>query len=129
MVRLACATDLRFVASDAERGSEKSYSIHTIKRLRNDRDHLYFLIGADAFEEISTWYRWREVIALVEFIVVTRPGHGYRVPDGATVHALDGLELPVSSSDIRKALAGGERPSELPDAVYAYIRQHGLYQM
>jgi len=35
--------------------------------------------------------------------------------------------LPVSSSEIRQALARGEAPPELPPAVAEYIRQHGLY--
>jgi nicotinic acid mononucleotide adenylyltransferase len=39
--------------------------------------HLAFLIGADAFAEIRTWYRWQDVVRLVEFIVVTRPGSDY----------------------------------------------------
>jgi nicotinate-nucleotide adenylyltransferase len=63
----------------------------------------------------------------VEFIVVTRPGHDYAVPEGARVHRLDTLALPVSSSDIRRELAAGKRPPELPQAVFDYIRQRGLY--
>ena len=69
-------------------GSEKSYSIHTIDRLRRQlapEDRLFFIIGADAFAEIESWYRWQDVVKAVEFIVVTRPGHDYRVPPGATV--------------------------------------------
>jgi nicotinic acid mononucleotide adenylyltransferase len=41
---------------------------------------------------------------------------------------LETLELPVSSSEIRDALARGETPSELPGAVADYIRANGLYQ-
>lgn len=130
MVKLACAFDGRFEASDLESGGEKSYSIRTIEKLRADLgpdDRLFFIIGADAFDEIETWYRWRDVVPLVEFIVVTRPGHTYNAPAGAIVHSLDGLELPVSSSAIRVALAQGRRPDDLPDEVNDYIRQHGLY--
>jgi nicotinate-nucleotide adenylyltransferase len=130
MVELACAADSRFEASRLEASAEKSYSIITIERLRarlNPADTLFFIIGADAFAEIATWYRWKDVLRAVEFIVVTRPGHVYSVPDGARVHRLDTLALPVSSSDIRRALAAGERPPELPEPVFRYIRDHGLY--
>jgi len=63
----------------------------------------------------------------VEFIVVTRPGHDYESPPGARVHRLETVALPVSSSEIRAALARGETPAELPQAVLDYIRANGLY--
>ena len=88
---------------------------------------MFFIIGADAFAEIRSWYRWEDVIASVEFIVVARPGHLYVPPPGARVHRLETVALPVSSSEIRKALARGDNPPELPDAVTAYIRDHHLY--
>jgi nicotinate-nucleotide adenylyltransferase len=67
------------------------------------------------------------VVESVEFIVVTRPGHAYVTPAGATVHRLETVALPVSSSEIRQALARGETPAELPPAVAQYIRSHRLY--
>jgi len=88
---------------------------------------LFFIIGSDAFAEIQTWHRWEDVIRAVEFIVVARPGHEIAVPPGARVHRLASMELPVSSSDIRDALARGESPPELPPAIADYIRDHRLY--
>ena len=88
---------------------------------------VYFLIGADAFAEIQTWFRWQDVVREVEFIVVTRPGHQYLSPPGARVHRLETVALPVSSSEIRAALARGETPAELPQPVLEYIRANGLY--
>jgi nicotinate-nucleotide adenylyltransferase len=131
MVQLACAADPRFEASRLESGSEKSYSILTIERLRSQLrpdDRLLFIIGADAFAEITSWRRWTDVVRAVEFIVVTRPGHVYSVPEGARVHRLDTLALPISSSDIRRELAAGNRPPELPETVLEYIRERGLYR-
>lgn len=136
MVELACAADPRFVASRLEEGAGKSYSIDTIERVRignaavqsADADSaLFFIIGSDAFSEIQTWRRWQDVIRAVEFIVVARPGHEIAGPPGALVHRLDSAELPVSSSDIRDALARGESPPELPPAIADYIRDHRLY--
>jgi len=86
-----------------------------------------FLVGADAFAEIRTWHRWTDVVAQVEFIVVTRPGHNYESPPGARVRRLDTVALPVSSSEIRHTLARGGTPAELPARVVDYIRANGLY--
>jgi nicotinate-nucleotide adenylyltransferase len=88
---------------------------------------VFFVIGADAFAEIQTWFRWQDVVREVEFIVVTRPGHHYESPPGARVHRLETVALPVSSSEIRAALARGETPAELPTSVLDYIRANGLY--
>ncbi len=130
MVELACAGDSRFVASRLEEGPQKSYSIETIHRVKAQADvfeEIYFVIGVDAFAEIQTWHRWKEVVQAVEFIVVARPGHFYTFPPGARVHRLETVALPVSSSEIRQALARGEMPAELPPAVGDYIRAHRLY--
>jgi nicotinate-nucleotide adenylyltransferase len=127
MVELACEEDPRFVASRIEEGAEKSYSIHTIERVKAGGDEVYFIIGSDAFSEIATWYRWKDVLRAVKFIVVSRPGHAIHPPPGARVHHLETVELPVSSSEIRRALARGEAPSAVPDRVMEYIRANGLY--
>jgi nicotinate-nucleotide adenylyltransferase len=128
MVELACAADPRFVASRLEEGNEKSYSMHTIERVKaQESGALYFIIGSDAFADIETWYRWQDVVAAVEFVVVTRPGHKIEPPRGAIVHRLDDVALPVSSSEIRRELARGDAPLELPAAVAEYIRAHDLY--
>ena len=131
MVRLACADEPRFQPSRLEEDKRKSYSIFTIERVRallSPSDKLFFIIGADAFAEIRTWFRWQDVIAAVEFVVVTRPGHDYQVPAGAKVSRLETLALPVSSSEIRRKLAAGEAAGELPESVARYILERGLYR-
>ncbi|MGH9613784.1 MAG: nicotinate-nucleotide adenylyltransferase [Bryobacteraceae bacterium] len=127
MVEIACRADARLIASRLEAGEEKSYTVNTLEKIRAEDQDLYFIIGADAFAEITSWYRWRDAMALTQFVVVTRPGHEYDTPEGARVHRLDTLALPVSSSGIREKLAAGKVPRELPAAVMDYIREHGLY--
>jgi nicotinate-nucleotide adenylyltransferase len=130
MVELACEGVRGLEPSLLEQGEERSYSIRTIEKVLSTapvRDELYFLIGSDAFAEIRTWHRWRDVVKLVEFVVVTRPGSRYDAPEGARVQALAEVQMPVSSSDIRAALARGEHPPELPIRVYEYIKANGLY--
>jgi len=131
MVELACRAEPAFDASRIEAGDTVSYSISTVEKVRatlGPQDELYFLIGADAFAEIRTWFRWQDVICLVEFIVVTRPGHSYQAPSSARVHSLESVALPVSSSDLRARLAAGESPPEIHPEVLAYIRERGLYR-
>ena len=134
MVELACAADPRFAVSRVEAPSERdetrSYSIFAIEKLKaRGFDPLNFLIGADAFADIRTWFRWEDVVAAVEFIVVTRPGLNgkWNAPPGAVVHELSGLDLPVSSSDVRRQLMENVPRVPVPDAVLRYIREHGLY--
>lgn len=128
MVELACAGVPEFEVSRIERDANPSYSVLTIERLlAAGPGPLAFLIGADAFAEIRTWHRWQELIAMVEFIVVTRPHFDYSAPPGCFVHELAGLDLPVSSSEVRDRIIRGETDVPVPAAVLDYIREHGLY--
>ena len=130
MAELACAGDARFEVSRLEEGAQRSYSIDTIEKVRARMaagDELFFLIGADAFAEIRTWHRWRDVARAVCFLVASRPGHRYRVPALLRTERLDGVGLAVSSSAIRRALANGERPPEVPECVLEYICKNKLY--
>ena len=130
MVQIACASDPRFEASRLEQGVARSYTINTVRLVRDQldpQDEIFFLIGADAFDEIETWKDWRDLIKLIDFIVVARPGREYKIPAGARVHRMDNLSLPVSSSEIRGRLAAGEPTPELSPAVRQFIEERGLY--
>jgi nicotinate-nucleotide adenylyltransferase len=130
MAQLACAADPRFEVSRIEGSSALSYTILTIEKLTaRGIGPLSFLIGADAFKDIRSWYRWKDVVASVEFIVVTRPGAVWETPPGAVVHELAGLQLPESSSDIRTQLTRGDSAVPVPESVLRYIREHGLYAL
>ena len=137
MVELASKQDTRFVASRLEDPSGTSgphYSIDTFQRVRESSapgDRLFFVLGADAFAEIKLWYRWREVVGMVEFIVVSRAGETNsrpEVPEGARVHWLDGVDVPISSTELRELLKQGKPADDwLTPEVDAYIRRHRLY--
>lgn len=130
MAELACQDEPRFEVSRIEEGTARSYSIDTIERLRAGlaaEDELYFLIGADAFAEIRTWHRWRDVARSVRFLVASRPGHQYAAPAGVQIERFDTVQLLTSSSEVRRALAAGESP-EVPAAVMEYTKKHRLYR-
>lgn len=130
MVEIACAPYPRFEASRLEAGAGQSYTVDTLRRLRSriaPNDELFFLIGSDAFDELESWKDWQELVAMTEFIVVSRPGGEYHIPENARVHRLDGLALPVSSSTVREKIEAGEPTPELPAQVREFIEDRGLY--
>lgn len=135
MVEMACAefpgpNGVRFEASRLEEGTERSYSIDTIRKLQatlRDGDQLFFLIGADAFADLQTWHRWQDVVSSVRFIVAGRPGYSYDAPGDAKVERLDEMELMTSSSNLRHRLSAGNQLLDAPAGVIEYIHSHGLY--
>lgn len=139
MVRVACLEHPAFEPSRIEapgrdRGG-RSYTIHTIRSVAfhlTQHDRLFFLIGADAFSEVTTWYQWRQIVAKVEFIVVNRPGIDLdeaRVPPWARIHWLRSVNSPISSSEIRRRLTTGQSIRGMaPPAVARYITRYQLYR-
>jgi len=130
MAEIACRDLPDVEVSRLEEGTQSSYSIDTIEKVRariGADSELFFVIGADAFADIRTWRRWRDVAREVCFLVVSRPGMSYDLPAEVRIMRLDGLQLAISSSEIRRQLAAGRRPAEVPPAVVDYILAHGLY--
>ncbi len=82
MVHLAIAGCPFFEISEIEmRRSGKSYSIDTVRELRQQLTPLtdiYFLIGLDAFLDFHTWREPRELLKACRFVVVPRPGHSFQ---------------------------------------------------
>ncbi len=131
MVELACQGDMRFEASRLEENTVQSYSIDTIEKVQASMastGELFFIIGADAFAEIRTWLRWEDVVRAVTFIVVSRPGHSYDVPEGARVERLDTIDIPISSTAIRRAIAKEEYDLPLQKCILRYILTNNLYR-
>lgn len=131
MVEIACEPYPAFVPSRLEQGTARSYTVSTLERFRGQmgqHDEPYFLIGSDAFADLETWHRWRDVLKLTTFIVVSRPCETYHIPEGADVFRLDGLDLPVASTTIRARIGQGKETPELPDAVRSYIDEKRLYK-
>jgi nicotinate-nucleotide adenylyltransferase len=130
MAEIACHGLAHLEVSRLEEGTQWSYSIDTIEKVQARMaagGELFFVIGADAFADIRTWKRWQDVARAVCFLVVSRPGVRYEAPQEVRLERLDRLELAISSSEIRRELAAGRRPPEVPPAVLGYILEHGLY--
>lgn len=145
MVELACTEeprDPRFVVStiDAPRtDGTPNYTVDTLASLREQMPEatLYNLVGADSFLSLRHWRHPERLLALAEWIVVSRPG--YPLNDLSTlrlieaqrarVHLLETVHEDVSATALRQRLAAGENCSDLlSPAVAGYIRDHRLYR-
>jgi len=62
-----------------------SYTIDTVqhyRRVSSPDSQLFFILGIDAFLEIDTWKSYQDLLAMIPFVVITRPGTGCPAPSG-----------------------------------------------
>lgn len=76
MCKIACKEYPYFEVSDIEKNlSEPSYTIHTIKALKEKYDdEYYFIVGSDQAKKLHEWRDIEELSKLVTFVVVDRDG-------------------------------------------------------
>jgi len=156
MVKLATQRDARFDVDDRElRRSGETYTYDTLSEIRKERGQstpLVFLAGSDAFAKIDTWSRWTELFDLAHFAVAIRAGDEQWFSRGPgafpkeawpriTLNLRELLAAPagkimtfsmtplaISSTTVRTLAAEGASIRYLvPDAIWEYIRSHGLY--
>ncbi len=167
MVSLAVAGEKEFLPSLLEAPNLEapqrtpSYSIDTVRRVKKSlgkSDHLYFLIGMDAFKDIAKWHKAEELLAECDFIVAARPGFsladvasslpeklrppatvtklfrkekmtGPLVLPGATLHMIPETHENVSATQIRAAVGrGGALKRLVSEPVAEYIVKERLYR-
>jgi len=121
-----------------------SYTYDTLVQLRQTLSvgsQFFFILGADAFAEITTWSRYPAVLDLAHFVVVSRPGitldslrervpsaFGLRPSAKTRVILVEATTPDISSTDIRRRVRAGQSLSHLvPDSVAQYIGTHRLY--
>lgn len=106
----------------------KSYTIDTIDLLQQKypQHELYFIIGGDMAASLSNWHRINELMEMVHFVAVKRPG--YPVVADHPVIWVDSPELGISSSEIRDKIRTGCTVRYLvPQHTLDYIEQKRLY--
>jgi nicotinate-nucleotide adenylyltransferase len=156
MVDLAITGNDAFASSDIEiKRSGKSYTIDTIRELKGCYQDVefYFILGADAFLEINTWYKWTELFKECEFIVMNRPGAPRVSPakllpaevkdefkwrprkkefvhsSAHRIYMVQVSALDISSKQIREMVREGRSIRYLlPRRVMEYILEHQLYR-
>jgi len=154
MVRIAVAGQPGFIVDDRElRRTGNSYSYDTLASLRAElgpRLPICLLMGLDAFAELPTWHRWRDIAELAHLVVMRRPGAEAvtapelqrwmeprstrdpaalaRVPGGSVLFR-DLTQLDISATTIRARITLGLSPRFLlPEGVLAFIEREGLYR-
>lgn len=107
----------------------KNYTYNTMKALIElyPTVDFYFVVGADMIADMPTWYKIDELVQLVQFVGVNRPGYL-----GETDYPIIMVDIPstdISSSNIRKKVAQDCSIKYLvPEDVRNYIALEGLYQ-
>ncbi len=145
MLELAMGSNPHFSISRVELDRPgPSYTVETLRLLRKQwgrQTALYFIIGWDSLEELTTWYNPAGILEQLAYLVaVHRPGHqeepGYRkrleerLPEiKQRLLTMPAPQLDISATDLRLRAAEG-RPIkyQTPEAVENYIVQHGLYR-
>ncbi len=120
-------------------GGSPNYTVDTLTRLRADLDSgdpIFVVVGADAFRDLRRWREPDRLLALADWVVVSRPGFSMRQldtlaltpPQRGRVHLLEGVAEPASATRIREQLSSGsDCEGLLSAAVLDYIRDHRLY--
>jgi len=133
-------------------------TVKRLKQSFKKADRLFLLIGIDAFADIATWHQAETLFSECEFVVASRPGFsladvanalpvslrprvevtrpfhkqaatGDLVLKGVTIHLLDEVYQPISSTAIREAAAAGKPVGRFVEpAVADYIKKMGLYK-
>lgn len=152
MLQLALQGEPGLRANDCELGRDgASYTVDTLRRFRDElgaEASLIFVLGSDAFAALDRWKDWRELLRLAHLLVLQRPGAAlpetgavadllvaHRAAPAQLSEAAAGAIVPmqftplaIAASDIRTLVATGRSPRFLlPDPVWDYIRQQGLY--
>lgn len=153
MAALAVLGQPGMMVSDIEMLSpDPSYTSETLGRLEAsgvDLSEACLITGADAFREIGTWKDYPALLDRCHFAVVSRPGapvaslpdqlpdlaERFAAPDAwenvgrPSIFLIDAPTPPISSTDVRRRIRGGESLDGLvPVPVAAHIERHGLYR-
>lgn len=157
MVRLAVEGEPFLEASDIELARPgPSYTIQTLQYFQEQfgpESDIHFIVGQDAFSEITTWRSYEALFGTAHFIVMTRPGsklgsvesfihaniseayqydrtsNRYVHPEWCSIFCLRITHLDISASEIRERIRHGRSIHFLlPDAVEDYVEKRGLYR-
>jgi nicotinate-nucleotide adenylyltransferase len=78
MLALATAAEPQIKVSKMEiEAPERPYTVETLERLKNELAgaRIFFVMGADSWQDITTWREWEKVLTMTNIIVVTRPDY------------------------------------------------------
>lgn len=129
MLEAAIADNPRFAIEPIELARKgKSYTIDTMRALTTQHPdtNYYFIIGGDMVQYLPKWHQIDELLQLVTFVGVRRPG--YPIESDYPIIWIDVPLMDVSSTTIRKKVEQGCSVRYLlPESVLHYIQEKGLY--
>jgi nicotinate-nucleotide adenylyltransferase len=153
---LATLDEPKTVVSTIELESpDRPYTYETIERLKGNLEPgtiLFFVVGADSFEEINTWRESERLLTSTNWIVVTRPGHSIASshldersqatiiderdaefaqmsPDEYHIYLTRCVNKDISSTEIRRMVRDGESiEGHVPARVAEYFARYELYR-
>lgn len=135
MLHAAVEWDGRFEISDVElRRGGISFTIDSVRHFHSlfPQDELFWIIGGDQLPKLSAWKDIAELVNLVQFIFLERPGAPARRPPqipGLRLHRCDGHLIEISSSELRQRVRRGLSLHYFcPQKVIAYIESRRLYR-
>lgn len=142
MTGLAAAADPRFAVSDCDMvrgGATYTYDTVQIFRQHFPQAELWFLLGMDSLLQLHTWHRWQDLVRQTRIAAAARAGSSLAqapqalrgwlaeaLPAGR-LHVLAAKAQNISSTAVRREFAATGHSADVPAAVAAYIRRHGLY--
>ena len=136
MAALAVSSNPCFSVSSIEVDREGlTYTVDTLEELNTEDPsrELFLIVGADSAAQMDRWKEPERVRELCTVVAVPRPG--YDAPNTATgpdestrVIYLEAPLTAISATEVRERVSGGlPLGGWVPEAVEAYIHQHGLY--
>lgn len=142
MIELALAGEPAFFADDREvRTDAVSYSYRTLEELHAQfpQAQLYFIMGGDSLRDFKTWRYPEKICASAilaaairdtcDFSQLQHYAEELKKLYGADVRLIRTPNVPLASSELRRqAAAGNTLKNQVPDCVYEYILENGLYR-
>ena len=99
----------RVVASAIEAAFRTRYTVDMLRLLRRrfPRIRFIWIMGADLLEELPRWRRWTEIVRLMAFAVLPRPGYNFRALAGPAAHRLRHVRRRSRESTVLAGYAPG----------------------
>jgi nicotinate-nucleotide adenylyltransferase len=135
MLALATQDDPQLSISTFELDApDRRYTVDTVahfQRTLGDSTELFFIMGADSWAEITTWREWERLLAMINFIVVNRPGYDLGTARTPNIFFTDAVMNDASATNIRRLARAGrmeELTGLLPGPVLEYIKKYEIYR-
>ncbi len=107
-----------------------SYTVDTMKELKGKHPdtEFFFIIGGDSVEALHTWDRIDELVEIVTFIGIKRPGHEFESPYLDKIIAIEVPLIGISSTMLRERFRHEKNTKYyVTEEVREYIEVNRLY--